>query len=272
MTNPEHDDSTAARLRAVVVAGHQGDVACVVDALDSDEPQVRAAALGATVRLASSASAPLDARTVAAPSTAATAALLKGLHDADAAVRRRAAVEIGRWSSAEPGPTVRDTELLAEALIERLALPDEAPVCEVAAFACGELRLSDDAEAETEAGPKAEAETEAADRQDQLATIDPAITARVVAALVDQATGHDDHLCRESAVAALGSIGDPDGLPAVLAGCQDRATVRRRAVLALAAFDDPRATDALTLLVTDRDLQVRQAAEELLAIEGGELT
>ena len=68
------------------------------------------------------------------------------------------------------------------------------------------------------------------------------------------------------------SIGDPDGLGPVLAACHDRATVRRRAVLALAAFDGPRVTAELQRLTGDRDLQVRQAAEELLAIEAGEDT
>ena len=71
-------------------------------------------------------------------------------------------------------------------------------------------------------------------------------------------------------MAALGAIGDPSGLPAVLAGCRDRATVRRRAVLALAAFDGPAVSVELERLCADRDLQVRQAAEELRAIEVGE--
>lgn len=88
-------------------------------------------------------------------------------------------------------------------------------------------------------------------------------------ALVAVATDHDDHLCREAAVAALGSIGDPAGLDAVLRGTTDRATVRRRAVLALVAFDDPAVEEALDRLRSDRDLQVRQAAEDLLAISDG---
>jgi HEAT repeat protein len=134
---------------------------------------------------------------------------------------------------AAEGPS--DPVVLA-ALVDRLADSD-AGVVEVAAFACGE-RV--DADAST------------------------------VAALSGVATGHDDHLCREAAVAALGSVGHPAGLPAVLHGCRDRHTVRRRAVLALAAFDGPEVTAELTRLADDRDLQVRQAAEELLAIEAGE--
>jgi HEAT repeat protein len=96
-------------------------------------------------------------------------------------------------------------------------------------------------------------------------------TDAVVAALERVGTTHQDPLCRESAVAALGSLGRNRSLPAVLAACSDRATVRRRAVLALAVFDDPAAAEALRSMRDDRDLQVRQAAEELLAIaEGGE--
>ena len=78
------------------------------------------------------------------------------------------------------------------------------------------------------------------------------------------ATDHAAALCRESAAAALGAIGDPRSLGIVLAACDDVATVRRRAVLALAAFDDPAADAKLTTLLEDRDWQVRQAAEDLL--------
>ncbi len=80
------------------------------------------------------------------------------------------------------------------------------------------------------------------------------------------ATNHDDPLCRESAAAALGAIGDPAGLDAVLIACNDRVTVRRRATLALAAFDDPRADAALRVALDDKDWQVRQAAEDLLEV------
>jgi HEAT repeat protein len=65
-------------------------------------------------------------------------------------------------------------------------------------------------------------------------------------------------------VAALGAIGDPVGLPAVLGALTDVPTVRRRATVALAGFDDPRVTPALRAATEDRDWQVRQAAGELL--------
>jgi HEAT repeat protein len=85
----------------------------------------------------------------------------------------------------------------------------------------------------------------------------------VVAALAAVATGHDDPMCREAAVAALGAIGDPTGLPAVLAATGDRPAVRRRAVLALAPFDGPEVEAALERALSDRDWQVRQAAEDV---------
>lgn len=86
----------------------------------------------------------------------------------------------------------------------------------------------------------------------------------VISGLSSVATGHEISICREAAVAALGAIGDEAGLPAILAGLEDRAPVRRRAVLALAPFDTPEVTIALEKATQDRDRQVRQAAEDLL--------
>ena len=87
--------------------------------------------------------------------------------------------------------------------------------------------------------------------------------AGVVARLAALAIDHDDALCREAAVAALGAIGDEAGLPAILAATGDKATVRRRAVIALAPFEGPEVDAALETARTDRDWQVRQAAEDL---------
>lgn len=85
----------------------------------------------------------------------------------------------------------------------------------------------------------------------------------VVAALAGVATAHEDPLCREAAVAALGAIGDLAGLPAILAATTDRPAVRRRAVLALAPFAGPEVDAALARAAEDRDWQVRQAAEDV---------
>jgi len=85
----------------------------------------------------------------------------------------------------------------------------------------------------------------------------------VVPALIALTT-HSDALVREAAVAALGAVGDPTGLPAILTATTDKPAVRRRAVVALAAFDGPEVDDALRRATEDRDWQVRQIAEDLL--------
>ena len=86
----------------------------------------------------------------------------------------------------------------------------------------------------------------------------------VVEMLSTIALDHDDALCRESAVAALGAIGDSRGLESILQATHDIATVRRRAVIALAPFEGQAVSDALEVALTDRDWQVRQAAEDIL--------
>lgn len=83
--------------------------------------------------------------------------------------------------------------------------------------------------------------------------------------LVSRTTGHPESIVREACAAALGSIGDPRGLPAILAACRDKPAVRRRAVLALAPFEGPEVEDALRIALEDRDWQVRQNAEDLLS-------
>ena len=88
----------------------------------------------------------------------------------------------------------------------------------------------------------------------------------MISALASVAAGHVDALCRESAVAALGSLAHPSGLPAVVAGLDDKPAVRRRAVIALAAFDGPDADAALDRARSDRDRQVREAVEEMLGL------
>jgi len=76
---------------------------------------------------------------------------------------------------------------------------------------------------------------------------------------------HEDALVRESAVAALGAIGNERALPVILLATNDRATVRRRAIIALAPFSGDDVDAALQKALSDRDWQVRQAAEDLLA-------
>jgi HEAT repeat protein len=85
----------------------------------------------------------------------------------------------------------------------------------------------------------------------------------IVERLVDLAGSAEDPLVRESAVAALGAIGDDRGLSAIIAACDDKPAVRRRAVLALAPFEGDEVEATIERALVDRDWQVRQAAEDL---------
>ena len=81
--------------------------------------------------------------------------------------------------------------------------------------------------------------------------------------LCDVATNHDDARCRESAVAALGAIGDDRSRAAILAALDDKPPVRRRAIVALSNFEGPDVDDALARAAEDRDWQVRAAVNQL---------
>ena len=149
--------------------------------------------------------------------------LLRGLRDPDSAVRTRCAT----LAMSLPG-----NDAVAEAVL-RLLEDDDYLVAESAAWALGEW---------VEDNPRLDA---------------------TVAALTRITTTHDEPLCREAAVAALGSIGDERGLAAILSACTDKPAVRRRAVLSLAPFEGPEVEAAIDKALTDRDWQVRQAAEDL---------
>jgi HEAT repeat protein len=194
----------------------------------------------------------------------------------EARQRRRAVALAGhegdeagaRRGLADPEPVVRATAIGA---LERLAalrpddvtraLSDADPVvqrraCEAAAAFPGDgppslLALLDSADAtvvEVAAWACGERQPPEAGAVERLSAL---------------ATGHDDALVREAAVAALGAIGDDAGLPAILAATTDKATVRRRAVIALAPFEGDEVDAALEQARQDRDWQVRQAAEDL---------
>lgn len=194
----------------------------------------------------------------------------------DVARRRRAAALAGhsddraaaRRLLADPDPRVRSTALGA---LERLAaltaadleaaLGDPATgvrirACEATARWSGDgppsllpaLADADPAVVETAAWACGEREPP-----------EPGAVARLSALAVD----HDDALVREAAVAALGAIGDDEGLPSILRALSDKATVRRRAVIALAPFEGDEVDAALARGREDRDWQVRQAAEDL---------
>jgi HEAT repeat protein len=92
----------------------------------------------------------------------------------------------------------------------------------------------------------------------------PGTEAMVVARVVAVAASHQEPLCREAAVAALGGLGSSAGLGAVLAALEDKPAIRRRAVVALAAFEGEDVEAALERAALDSDWQVRQTAEDLL--------
>jgi HEAT repeat protein len=84
-----------------------------------------------------------------------------------------------------------------------------------------------------------------------------------VDAMVVIAMSHDDARCRESAVAALGAIGDDRARPAILGALEDKPPVRRRAIVALSNFEGPDIDAALERASEDRDWQVRAAVNQL---------
>lgn len=194
----------------------------------------------------------------------------------DAAGRRRAAALAGhegdevaaRAALTDPDPTVRATGLGALERLGSLTVGDleaalvDASVavrrrgCEATARLPGNgppsllAALADDDVTLVETAAWASGERQPPE-------------AGAVPALAGLATGHADALVREAAVAALGAIGDEAGLPAILAAIDDKATVRRRAIIALAPFEGDDVEAALARGREDRDWQVRQAAEDL---------
>jgi HEAT repeat protein len=140
-----------------------------------------------------------------------------------------------RRRAAETAPGLRTAIPLAALLT--LLHDHDAWVAEAAAFALGERTDADDG---------------------------------AVEALAATARRHTDPLVRESAFAALGALGNTAGLPAVLHGCRDKPAIRRRAVLALAAFEGPDVEAALQHARQDPDWQVRQNAEDLVGLPADE--
>jgi HEAT repeat protein len=223
-------DSPVVRRRRAVLAGHRGDRREAARLTADPDPTVRAAALGALLRLGE-----LD-----------DDALVRGLGDSDAGVRRRACSLAGRRADAggadpgvaDPGvadPGVADDGVADDVVIDGLARATadrDSSVVETAAWALGEF------------GPRCGPEA--------------------IAELGRVARDHSSPVCREAAVAALGAVGHPDSLAVVLAALDDTPNIRRRAVIALVAFDDPLVDEGLRRCLEDRDWQVRQAAEELL--------
>ncbi|MDE3082750.1 MAG: HEAT repeat domain-containing protein [Acidobacteriota bacterium] len=181
-------------------------------------------------------------------SDAASLALIRAsLADASARVRvlalragaRRGALTSSNWLDAlgDPDPEVRRDALVLlgerdapdEVLVAlRRALDDDDPlVVDAAAFALGE--------------------------RGDVASVDA----------LCRTAAHEDARCREAAIAALGAIGDERGLATIMAALEDKAPVRRRAVVALANFEGDEVDEALARAGEDRDWQVRAAVEQL---------
>lgn len=178
-----------------------------------------------------------------------------GLADSDPGVREVALGALERLGAltfddltaalADPDVTVRRRAVVVSAAhldVDLVPLLHDADprVVEVAAWACGEHESVSDT---------------------------------VIERLIELGTDADEPLVRESAVAALGAIGDRRGLQVIVAATSDKPAVRRRAVLALAPFlgDDEFADlveSTIDRALEDRDWQVRQAAEDLRRITG----
>ena len=184
-----------------------------------------------------------DLETVQSAITSETAALRSA---AMSALLRLEALDNAQWlrfatdpdaavrrRAAELAPRLADPMGTEYALVQLLDDTDE--IVEMAAFALGEVGSMSDQVLETTSIERLE---------------------RVV-------RDHSDALSREAAVASLGAL--HTGLATILHACGDKATVRRRAIIALAPFEGPEVEAALTLALDDRDWQVRQAAEDLLA-------
>jgi HEAT repeat protein len=195
---------------------------------------------------------PLDRRrrVVVAGHRGDTELAMEHLADDDPGVREAALGALARIGSltdaqvsaafADPAPVVRRRAATLAATrrsVSVLSLLDDTDptVVEVAAWACGEQERVDEA---------------------------------TLTRLIALATDADDALVRESSAAALGAIGDPRGLPAILVAVRDKPNVRRRAVLALAPFEGPEVDAAIEAALIDRDWQVRQAAEDLRRATG----
>lgn len=118
-----HGPDHSTRRRAVVVAGHRGDVAEIRPALGDEHPGVRAAALGALARAGGLSddmvrhalvdpAAEVRRRACELAASRPAVSLLPALDDADATV-----VEVAAWAC---GEQIEHTDGIADEIVERL--------------------------------------------------------------------------------------------------------------------------------------------------------
>jgi HEAT repeat protein len=239
-----------ARRTAISLAGYTGHEASARSALNDTHPSVRAAALSALHRIG----------------TLTSVDVADALTDADLRVRRRAC-EIATLLPLTDlaSPTIDDL------LLAFLRTGDET-MAELGAWSLGERHQQQSAWQPNEADENHEHdehnegnETDVPARTSAAEGFTAPKRDEIVQALSDTVYRHSDALVREAAVAALGCIGTPEAKAPILHAIRDKATVRRRAIIALAAFEGDDVEAALAQATGDRDWQVRQAAEDLLA-------
>lgn len=216
------------------MAGHQGDRSTAEALLGDPDPTVVATALGALARIGA-----LSSRYLVAVMVSSTPELRRRV----AELLPQLVADDGVESTSTSPAIEADLEGHREKFVLALLADEDDTVVDAAAWAAGELWEAGEADGDSHA----------------------TCPDKVLEVLMGLVTDHGDSLVRESAVAALGSIGSDVALPMILLACGDKASVRRRAVLALAPFDGPEVAAALERASADRDWQVRQAAEDLLA-------
>jgi HEAT repeat protein len=156
------------------------------------------------------------------------AVLRRAMHDADATVRREAVEQAGRH-------TIEDGDITDRAL-DMLSNDPDILCREAAAFALGEIAAGSGTGAD-----------------------------HIAMSVAERLQTEREPLVREAIAAALGAIGEPRTLNVVIGLTQgEKPAVRRRAVVALAAFEAPAAAAAMQAALCDRDKYVREAAEWLL--------
>ncbi len=217
-------------LRNIAEAGYTADIPLIERALDDPDPLLRAAALGSIHRLGKLNS----------------SRFLAALADTDPQVRRRAAELASRLRLSK-----HDRHQVIDGLSSCLDQEDE--IAEVAAFALGEIGSEPIGQSAPDQGTPDQGGVDQASL---------GLGPEVIAKLEHQSRHHNNALCREQAVASLGALHSSPSI--ILDALNDKATVRRRAVIALAPFAGPEIEAALRHALDDRDWQVRQAAEDLL--------